>query len=350
MFASLTGNERAKDTLRRMLAGRRVPGALLFAGAEGVGKKLFALETAKALNCPGARAGELAEACDCCPACVRLSRFAQAFTHSAEGNGIIWSDHPDVGLVRPGGRFIVIGQAREVEREANFRPYEGAARVFIIDEADRLNEPAANSLLKTLEEAPPTTHLLLITARPASILPTIRSRCQMVRFAPLTTAEIAAHLSAHGGGKKLSAADAQLAAQLARGSLGRALALDPQSYRAQRETMLAVLEALTVRPDKARLLRAAEDLSDAKRKDEYEPRLEALETLIHDVWRLALAGDAAEIVNEDARATLARITTRVPSRRAARWLQRIEDLRGQLAVNINRRVATDALLLAMAQD
>ncbi len=350
MFERLTGNRRAKDTLRRMLAGGRVPGALLFTGEEGVGKRLFALETAKALNCHRARSGGPAEACDRCPACARLARFAKAFGDgAAEGGGIIWSEHPDVGLVRPAGRFIVIGQAREVEREANFRPYEGAARILIIDEADRLKHEAANSLLKTLEEAPPTAHLFLITSRPASILPTIRSRCQMVRFMPLTAQEIVEHLSRQPG-KKLSPPDMQLVAQLAHGSLGRALAIDPASYRAQRDVMLEVLEALTVRPDKTRLLRAAEELSDAKRKDEYEPRLEALTTLIHDVWRLSLAGGAAELVNEDARERLARITARAPGSRAARWLQRVENLRGQLTVNINRRVATDALFLAMEQD
>ena len=72
-----------------------------------------------------------------------------------------------------------ISPTREIEREANFRPFEGKARFFIIEEADRLNEASSNAFLKTLEEPPATSHLILITSRPAQLLPTIRSRCQV---------------------------------------------------------------------------------------------------------------------------------------------------------------------------
>jgi hypothetical protein len=88
-------------------------------------------------------------------------------------------------------------------------------------------------------------------------------------------------------------------------------------------------------------------LSDAKHKDEFEPRLDVLETLIHDAWLLSL-DPAAKIVNEDIRDRLARLGAGLQSRHAADWMARIQELRGQLAVNINRRVATDALLLSMA--
>src|SRR5215210_4452708 len=197
MFERLKGNPRVKDILRRMLAAGRVPGSMLFAGADGIGKKLFAIELAKALNC---RAPKGEEACDVCPSCVRAAHFSYPAADDTDANKrIIWSNHPDVGLLRPAGRFIIVPQMRELEREANFRPFEGAARLFIIDDADRLNEASSNALLKTLEEPPRTTHIVLITARPAALLPTIRSRCQTLRFAPLTAAEIEAHLLSDKG-------------------------------------------------------------------------------------------------------------------------------------------------------
>ncbi|HEX8180547.1 MAG TPA: DNA polymerase III subunit delta' [Pyrinomonadaceae bacterium] len=342
MFDRLVGNQRARDVLRRMLAQRRVPGALLFAGEEGVGKKLFALELAKALNCRQPRGGE---ACEECAACVRIARAAAQQNEGGEAGALInWSEHQDVGLVRPEKRFITVDQARAIERETNFRPYEGAARIIIIEEADRLNDASGNALLKTLEEMPPTAHLILLTARPASLLPTIRSRCQVVRFAPLTPAEIEDYLVKH---KRRAGAEARLAAQLAQGRLGRALALNLDNYRQQREAMLVVLEALAARPDRVQLLRAAEELSDAKRKDDYEPSLDVLELLIHDAWRLALDA-GAQISNEDVRARLAQLSAGVTNRRFTVWLARIEDVRAQLAVNVNRRVATDALFLSMA--
>jgi len=342
MFDQIVGNERARDVLRRMLEQRRVPGAIIFAGEEGVGKMLFAVELAKALNCRTPRG---IEACDTCSACLRIPRFAPPPTNKDDfGKHISWSEHKDVALVRLEKAVITVTQAREVERECNYRPQEGSARIFIIEEADKLNDSSGNALLKTLEEVSPTAHLILITARPASLLPTIRSRCQFIRFAPLTASEIEAYLVKH---KQRAGAEARLAAQLAQGRLGRALSLNLDEYRQQRDAMLVVLEALAARPDRVQLLRAAEDLSDAKRKDDYEPSLDALELLIHDAWRLAL-NPQAEIVNEDIRDRLMRLSGGVTNRRFTAWLARIENLRAQLAVNVNRRIATDALLLSMA--
>ncbi|HZG52431.1 MAG TPA: DNA polymerase III subunit delta' [Pyrinomonadaceae bacterium] len=343
MFDHLVGNQRAKETLRRMLAARRVPGALLFAGEDAIGKKLFALELAKALNCL-ALAG--VEACDKCSSCVRIAHFADAPADKTDdAKHIIWSEHRDVGLIRTDKRVINVHQIRDVELETNFRPHEGKARVFVIEDADKMNPQASNALLKTLEEPSPTSYIILVTARPANLLTTIRSRCQTIRFAPLTAEEIEKYLV---GNKRRAGEEARLAAHLAHGRLGLALSLNLDAYREGREAMLSVLDALTgVQADRVRLLRAAEDLSDAKRKDEFEPRLDVLETLIRDAWLLSL-DPAAKIVNEDLRPRLARLGAGLDSRRAADWMARIRDLRGQLAVNVNRRVATDALLLSMA--
>jgi len=343
MFDKLVGNQRARDTLRWMLAQGRVPGAMIFAGEEAVGKKLFAVELAKALNCRRPRG---TEACDECPACKRISRFAPSPTDSEEKKKFVaWSEHPDVALVRREASVINIYQARVIERESNFRPQEGRARVFIIEEADRMNVAAANALLKTLEEAPPTTHLILLTVRPAGLLPTIRSRCQIIRFAPLAAREIEDYLTKN---RKRAGQEARLVARLARGRLGRALELDLDSYREQRDAALTVLEALLpAPPDRARLLRLAEGLTDPKRKDEYEAHLDTLSTLVHDTWLLSLSPDA-EIVNEDLRERLARAARGLDTPRAARWLSLVEELRSQLAVNVNRKIATDALFLSMA--
>src|SRR4028119_1031229 len=261
MFARLVGNQRAQDTLRRMLAGRRVPGALLFAGEEAVGKKRFALELAKALNCLNPQG---VEACDECSSCVRIMRFVdKPSDKSDDGKHIVWSEHRDVGVVQTDKRVINVHQARDIDLETNLRPHEGRARVFIIEDADKMNAQASNALLKTLEEAAPTSHLILVTTRPANLLTTIRSRCQTIRFAPLSTEEIENYLLQ----KKLRAGEeARLAAHLARGRLGLALDINLDAYREAREAMLSVLDALQGQADRVRLLRAAEDLSDAKHK------------------------------------------------------------------------------------
>lgn len=344
MFDQLIGNERAKETLRRMLKQGRVPGALLFAGDEGLGKQLFALELARALNC---RARRGVEACGVCSPCKRTGRFEPPPVERDDYKKVLWSEHRDVGRVLPFNRNILVDAVRDLERECNFRPAEGEARVFLIEDAESLNDASSNALLKTLEEATPTTHLILITSRPATLLPTIRSRCQTVRFAPLAVEELENYLVKN---RKRSGEEARLAAHLAAGRAGVALGVNLDTYRARRDAMLGVVEALAAGNDRVRLLRAAEELGDAKNKDEYEPRLDALELLIRDLWLLALDGAEARVVNYDLRERLARLAVSLRPARAASWLARVEELRAQLKVNINRRAATDALFLGMAAE
>jgi DNA polymerase-3 subunit delta' len=343
MFDRLAGNQRVKDLLKRMLTARRVPGALLFAGEEGVGKKLFALEIAKALNC---RSPQGFEACDTCPSCVRIAKFNYPQSKDADDwIEMIRTDHLDVGMVVAPKRVLRVDQMRQIEREANYRPFEGKARMFLIDDAEKLNDQSANALLKILEEPPPTSHLVLITARPATLLETIRSRCQLVRFSPLTVRELEDYLALD---KTIAPAEGQLRARLAGGSIARALASDVVSFRGQREAMLCVLEALAVSGSWAELLSVAEQMNDAKHKDDYEANLDILEALIRDAWMLGLGASDDKIVNADLQAELARIARKIDSPKAAMWISRIEELREQLVVNVNRKIATDALFLAMA--
>lgn len=345
MFDELTGNARVKAALKRMLVSNRLPGALLFTGEDGIGKKLFALEVARTLNCPNPKNNE---ACGVCPSCVRTLRLNYPQRDDVdEWKQIIWTDHPDVGMVVAPRRVLRVEQMRQIEKEANFRPFEGKARVFLIEEADRLNDNSANALLKVLEEPPSTTHLILITARPAMLLPTILSRCQMIRFSPLTPAEIESHLTRN---KLVDNKTARLRARAAGGSLGRALSGDLVTFTSQRKAMLKVLNALTVSNDRAQLLRSAEQLNEAQYKEEFEERLDVLETLIRDAWMLSLGVKRDQLVNEDLSGELEEIGKQLDPGRAADWILQIEDLREQLIVNVNRKVTTDALFLVMAGD
>ena len=344
MFDQLTGNDRVKQLLRRMLEIRRVPGALLFSGEEGIGKKLFALELARALNC---RSREGVEACGKCGICQRTIVLNYPMSPDADVlEKIIWTNHPDVGMVVAPGRWLKVDQMRAIEREANYRPFEGAVRVFIIDEADRLNEPSGNALLKVLEEPPPTSHLILVTSRPAMLLPTIRSRCQPIRFSPLTANEIEQHLLAN---KLAKPAEAKLRARAAGGSLARALTDDLETFKERREAMLEVLNALAISGDRSRLLRLAEEMNDANHKDEYELGLEVLETLIRDALMLSLGIETKRLVNEDLSSQLKKVGEKIDSATVVNWIAQIEEVRESLGVNINRKPATDALFLTMAR-
>lgn len=343
MFDQLIGNDNVKNLLRLMLKAKRLPGAMLFVGEEGVGKKLFALEIARALNC---RQPQGVEGCGECPACKRISKFN--YPQSSDPDHwlpIIWTDHPDVGMVVAPKRVLRVNQMRQIENAANYRPFEGAARIFIVEDADKLNDESSNALLKILEEPPHTSFIILLTSRPAQLLPTIRSRCQMIRFSPLAAEEIENYLTQN---KIAAGKEARMLARVSRGSIGRALSQDTEKFTRQRESMMKVLKALAAGDDRIQLLRSAEELNEARYKDEFEVRLDILETLIRDAWMLALDAPTSKVVNEDLLTQLTAISEKLERQRPGGWISLIEEMREQLIVNINRKAATDSLFLTMA--
>jgi DNA polymerase-3 subunit delta' len=345
MFDKFIGNNHVKEILRRLVTSKRVPHSLLFAGASGVGKKHFALELAKSFVCQNPQT--TGDACDTCAACRRADKFTFPKTDDRDAfKRVIFSEHPDIGLVVPYNKNILVDAIRELETEANFRPYEAKARILIIDDADKMNDSASNALLKTLEEPPPSSYIFLVSSRPDALLSTIRSRCQMLRFAPIDTKEIEKYLVKT---KQFSSTDAALSARLSGGRLGDALEMDLEKFRAQRSAMFKVLESILIKENRAELLRIAEEMNDAKHKDEYEARLTHLQNLIHDVWTLSNKADEKILINTDIHNDLRKLAQNADSKRLSAWLAEIETLRERLAVNLNRKIATDALFMRMAK-
>jgi DNA polymerase-3 subunit delta' len=338
MFGKLVGNETVKSNLRRLVENGRMPSGLLFAGPEGVGKREFALELARGLICKSG-------GCEDCPVCGRIGSFDLPNTEKGEDyDKVFLSGHPDVGLVIPYKRNLRVGAIRELEREANFRPFESAKRIFIIDEAEKMNDSAANALLKTLEEPPPTTHLVLITSKPDSLLQTIRSRCQTIRFAPVAEVEIESLLIANGKSKE----DARLAARVSDGSVGRALAMDVAEFRAGREAMLAVIRSALVTGEIAAMLRTSEQIGDAKHKDRFEWNIGILQTLVRDLFAIRSGISAASVINADVAGELEELAEGARIARLSKWQLALEELLGSLNVNVNKKVTTDALFVRMA--
>ena len=329
-FAKLVGNQRNKEILQRLLKNGRVNSTLIFAGPDGVGKRRFALAFAKAANCQKAPAGAYAlDGCDECSVCRRID---------AGGYG-------DVTVVRPDGQFIKIAQTREMAGEVYFRPREGHQRFFIIDEADRLREEAANSLLKTLEEPPSTSTIILLTARPDALLPTIRSRAQRLNFAALSVAEMEKYLAEN---YPRPAPDTALLARVTQGRIGQATAFDLSVYRQERRTLIELLELLASGDDRYRLLKAAEFLGKKERED-FEKELALISSLLRDLFMLAAGRGADAVVNIDALDHLAPLAQKVGLRRLMSWVEKFDQLRARLRININRQIATEAALLALGE-
>jgi len=162
MWKDVPGHSRTKDLLRGYCISGKIPHALLFAGVAGQGKMTVAREFFRAMNC----AENTGDACGTCPSCIKA----------------ISGTHPDLVVVNPEARWIKVGEIREILADIGLKPYEARTKCIIIDPAESLNTESANALLKTLEEPPGHTVIILVSHRPKVLLPTVVSRCQFVRF------------------------------------------------------------------------------------------------------------------------------------------------------------------------
>lgn len=292
-FGAIIGQDRVVGALQSALRRDRLPHALLLHGQIGVGKATIAGVLAQALNCPQSGPGD---ACGTCPSCRKVER------------GL----HPDVLWVAPHKGRIRIGQITPRKPDSSepepphepivswvgYRPYEGNRRVVVIDDAQAMNPPAQNALLKTLEEPPPSSILMLVTAAPGSLLPTIRSRCQTLRFQPLGLPVMRQYLERHCG---MSADEARLRSSLAPGSLGRAINLDLDAYNARRDIAEAALEDAC--QGGAALLAGAETLLAAgageRKIEQASSAIDAVRGVLRDLLVLASGNDKEMVVNLD---------------------------------------------------
>ncbi|MBI1745298.1 MAG: DNA polymerase III subunit delta' [Acidobacteria bacterium] len=322
-FTDIIGNDSAKIRLQAALQHGHLAHALLLAGPEGVGKKRVALELAKRLNC---QKPVSAEPCDACSSCRRIPQNL----------------HPDVQVIAPTESvYIRIEQARYLRTEAYFRPLEGRRRVFIIDEADRMNKEAANAILKTLEEPPETTVIILITASPQALLPTIRSRCQLLPFSPLPLASISAWLQAQG--KYAKATDAELTARLSLGSIGRALDIDLPAYKELRNEAFLAAENVVILKSFVEINKSA--LASGKDRKAFEAYLSVLLLLLRDTLVFKHLNTMDLVVNCDMRDALKRLAGKAPFELLSAFIDRLNQVRSALDRNINRQMALEALLL-----
>jgi DNA polymerase-3 subunit delta' len=333
-FSSLIGNERIKKLLQRAVAEDRVGQSLLMAGPCGVGKYHFAIALAQALNCEHVNQGD---ACGECVTCRKIERREHGDVRT------VMREIKDPTIIKDNkSRFIKIEYTRALSEHAQFRPYEGRRRVFIIDEAEWLQDPAANSLLKTLEEPPPTSLLVLVTSKPYSLIETIRSRCLMLNFAPLSAEEIENHLRVK---EKRPREEARLLARVARGSIGRALEIKLDDYREMRNTMMELVETQASTRDIQKLLGASEYLGRKLEKDGFEEHLDMLSILLDDLFHLKLNGTKDSLTNADIVDRLSRVAENTTIEQITEWADRIEQIFVALARNVNRQLAMEAMLI-----
>lgn len=360
-LADVRGHDRVRAILSRALERDRLPPALLFAGPDGVGKKALALAVAQAALCERAPAPE---PCGECRACRKVSAAAaperlealrnEADQHPDEG---VWRNfrlHPDLVLAegwwltktgRPRAEpEIRVDQVRDdLIGEIAGAPFEARRRVFVIDDAHAMNEEAQNALLKSLEEPAPRSHVILVSASPMGLRQTIRSRCQLLRFGPLTRSAVAAHLAERLG---VPEEEARTQAALAGGSLGAALAFESGSYGRMREGLVELLERAEALDPAARL-EAAEALEQA---EDPVLILTTLRSLLRDLLALRAGAPKEALVHADLAGRLAPLATGRLGERAALLAERAGEARFALRGFANKLLTFDLLVDSLAGD
>jgi len=340
-FRTITGHHNLLDLIARAATRGTLPPSLIFAGPEGVGKRTAAVALAQFMNCTGSDmrrmvpASELRwdaggdDSCGVCGPCKRIAR------------GV----HADVLILEPGDTGVIrIDQVREAVGRAAYRPFEGRRRVVIVDDADTLNVEAQNALLKTLEEPPAASTFILVTSRPDMLLPTVRSRCQRLRFGRLAPADVAAVLM-HG--HQYAEKDAHAAASLSDGSIGRALDEGSDEFVTAREAAAGLLESVAASTDPRRRLEGAKALTGAARggsdREELARRLHALSSILRDLGALLSRADERCLANADLRPLLERLQRSFDGERTLRAFSAVDRALSALDRNASPKIVADWL-------
>ncbi len=322
----LVGNEHAQAILERALASGQLRHAYLLHGPAGVGKMTLALAFAQAIFCQRRLPGE-ADACGECSACRKV----------AHGN------HPDLAILEPAKekRWLSIDELREAVRLTALSPAESAHRLLIIPEADRIQERAANTFLKTLEEPPEGVIIMLITTDAENMLPTILSRCQVIPLRLLPAEQISQALRERW---EVAAVDAERLAGLANGRLGWAVrAHERPEEQEARERLMERITAMVGKPADERMRIATTLATD-----------NAACRIVLDQWiawwrdvTLAANGAHGLISSGAARQTAERVGAALSPAQARLFLEELLAAHASMDINASPRLTLENLALAL---
>ncbi len=272
-FKDIRGQDNAVRILTEHMKQSRLAGAYLFSGPEGVGKNLAAVTLAKAVNCLGAKS----DACGKCVSCLKIDKV----------------QHPDVHIIDSEDADIKIEQIRILQGQITLRPYEGKKKVFILNNAHHLNPASSNAFLKTLEEAPGESLIILVTDKPSLLLKTITSRCRPVKFNSLPRQELEEILT---GEYSLKGDLAHFLAYFCEGRLGQALRLKD----------VGILEEKNRIIDEFVFQKSVSAQKTAQKRQEARDSLNILASWFRDMYLVKTGVPHSELINFDRKNELLR--------------------------------------------
>ncbi len=321
-FEQIIGQDRIVGILQRGLRGGRVSHAYLFSGRAGVGKHSCAELFVKALNCTASKD----DACDQCTCCRAIEN----------------EKHPDVSRIDPEGSSVKIDQIRQIQRFLSLKPSMGRWKAVIIKSADLMTIHSCNALLKTLEEPPPSSILILISSRIQRLPLTVRSRCQHLRFAPLSPEVISELVSRQ---TDLDFTSSLTLARHSQGSIKKALSLASADSLDTRNSLISNL-CITPPLSVEQLMSQAKEL--AKQKEELPWVLDILRTWYRDLLVTNLDGPPEQIINQDYIDDIHQNALQYHWKELMQRLTLIEQIQHALERNVNPQLAMEHLLTELS--
>jgi len=329
-FADLPVSQYSVNMLKKILAKGRFSGTFLIYGPPCLGKLEFAVSSVKAFFCLNAEN----DFCNKCSNCTR----------------IVSRNFPDLTVIKPDGAFIKIEQLREMQQMASLMPYESDKRIFIIDNADKMRQEAANCLLKTLEEPASFSVFILTTSKQQAILPTILSRCQKIRLSELSTDAIFDILMKESLNEQKSKEKVMLASRMSNGRIQKARALLSSDLSGQRIETFNVMKKIISGNDADVFLTASSvidkmDATGQALRDKVIEFLGFLRYLTRDAIFLLSDLDENYCVNKDIVDNIRDIFNSINVDSVIRLIELIDDAEQRILGNANVQNTLEMLFL-----
>ena len=329
---NILGQDRPKQILEKALRSGRIPNSYLFHGQESVGKKFTAIEVCKALNCETLSP---VDSCDKCPSCLKIEKRI----------------HPDLFILEPKKSsptareaILKIDEIRELQKKLLYLPYEGNTKVAIINNAECMNPQAANSFLKTLEEPPTKTLIILIASNPYQLLPTVVSRCQGIRFYPLPSEAIKTIISHH---LKSEAGESQpeeieLRSRRSMGQVAYALEEDLLEASEDREELIRLISIISFkRMDQVFLWTKTK----AKKNERILLILDELTRILRDVALIKVAPETSVVTNKDLIKQLKTLALQKSTPALLTMFETVQNTKAAIKLNANSQLALENMLI-----
>lgn len=324
-FSELARRDRAGAVAAAWLESGRIPHAVLICGAEGIGKRDFAIAWAKALLCTGSGPA----ACNRCPSCRKVASFMHPDLHTAlplpprrGKQKLALADLREFAVeyvhgasaALPSNANIAVDHLRQLQKELAFAPTESPRKVGLVFAAERMHPAGANSLLKLLEEPPPRAVLALVSAAPERLLPTVLSRCQRMILSPLDAATLRAQLELAG----VAEDRLELAVRMGAGSLQQAKEVAAGEFDGTRRLVESFLSGGSARRDEVYWSVLNELGGDRAQLERF---LQVCGLYLRDLFLLA-HGRAESIVQVDKRPYLENLLDKIDAAQAALEIDR----------------------------